>query len=226
MPESISLINSIITKHYLQTQPENQYFERKGLGERATKPSKLAEEIIGMLNADGGILAFGVSNDGEIQNLDTLDADLEKYRTLVFDYIHPSCTVWLEEITVDGKLVFLYHVEQDIEQIYCFKDNEKIYLRVQDSNRELNRDQVSKLEYDTGKRQYEEEIILDFDIQDLDLPLLEEYRQQLNFHGSVMDLMVKRHLARLKEGIFQIRISAILLFSKDPEKYIPSASVR
>ncbi len=38
MPESISLINSIITKHYLQTQPENQYFERKGLCERATKP--------------------------------------------------------------------------------------------------------------------------------------------------------------------------------------------
>jgi len=58
------------------------------------------------------------------------------------------------------------------------------------------------------------------------LSLLEEYKQKLNYHGSVMDLLVKRHLARLKDGIFQIKISAILLFSKDPEKYIPSASVR
>lgn len=226
MNETLSLINSIVTKNYLQNQPENQYFERKGLGEKETKPSKLAEEIIGMLNADGGILAFGVSNSGEIQDLASLGADLEKYRTLTFDFIHPSCSVQLEELIIDGKLIFLYHVEQDIEQVYCRKDNEKIYLRVQDSNRELNRDQVSKLEYDKGKRQYEEEIIHDFDFEDLDLSLLEEYRQKLNYHGSVMDLLVKRHLARLKDGVFQIKISAILLFAKDPEKYIPSASVR
>jgi ATP-dependent DNA helicase RecG len=226
MNETLSSINSIVTTYYLKNQPENQYFERKGLGEKETKPSKLAEEIIGMLNADGGILAFGVSNTGEIQDLAELGADLEKYRTLTFDFIHPSCSVQLEELIIDGKLIFLYHVEQDIEQVYCRKDNEKIYLRVQDTNRELNRDQVSKLEYDKGKRQYEEEIITDFDIEDLDLSLLEEYKQKLNYHGSVMDLLVKRHLARLKDGIFQIKISAILLFSKDPEKYIPSASFR
>lgn len=226
MDESLSNINTIITLKYLQEQPENQYFERKGIGEKETKPSKIAEEIIGMLNADGGIVAFGVSNSGEIQDLTSLGEDLDKYRTLTFDYIHPSCTIQLEEITVDYKLVFLYHVEQDIEQVYCRKDNEKIFLRVQDTNRELNRDQVSKLEYDKGKRQYEEEIITDFDVEDLDLPLLEEYRQKLNYNGSVMDLLVKRHLARFKDGIFQIRISAILLFSKDPEKYIPSASIR
>ena len=60
--ESVSTINSIITKQYLEKQLENQYFERKGLGEKDTKPTKIAEELIGMLNADGGVLAFGVSD--------------------------------------------------------------------------------------------------------------------------------------------------------------------
>jgi len=53
--EPVSTINSIITKQYLEKQTEDQYFERKGLGEKDIKPSKIAEELIGMLNADGGV---------------------------------------------------------------------------------------------------------------------------------------------------------------------------
>ena len=60
MNKPISKFNSILTKEYLENQPENQYFERKGLGEKDIKPTKIAEELIGMLNADGGVLAFGV----------------------------------------------------------------------------------------------------------------------------------------------------------------------
>ena len=62
MNKPVSKINSIITKQYLEKQLENQYFERKGLGEKDTKPTKIAEELIGMLNADGGVLAFGIRN--------------------------------------------------------------------------------------------------------------------------------------------------------------------
>ena len=56
MTEPLSKINGIITKNYLETQPENQYFERKGFGEKDIKPTKIAEELVGMLNADGGNL--------------------------------------------------------------------------------------------------------------------------------------------------------------------------
>ena len=69
MSESISKINTLVTKVYLQTHVENQYFERKGLGEKDIKPTKIAEELIGMLNADGGTLVFGVADSGEIQDL-------------------------------------------------------------------------------------------------------------------------------------------------------------
>jgi len=85
MNETLSSINSIVTTYYLKNQPENQYFERKGLGEKETKPSKLAEEIIGMLNADGGILAFGISNTGEIQDLaeNTIKANVNTKKKLL-----------------------------------------------------------------------------------------------------------------------------------------------
>ena len=225
MSNSISEINTIITKEYLETQKEGQYFERKGLGEKDIKPTKIAEELIGMLNADGGTLVFGVSDTGEIQDLRTLP-NLDGYRTLTFDFIHPACNIQLEEVEVDGKLIFLYHVEQELERIFKRKDNENVYLRVHDTNRQLDLDRIKKLEYDKSIRKFEEEIVKDFDQDDFDEELLQEYKNKLNYKDSYLDLLVKRHLATRKDGKYNIKNACVLLFTQDPEKYIPSASVR
>lgn len=227
MSDSISKINTIVTKEYLQTQVENQYFERKGLGEKDTKPTKIAEELIGMLNADGGILALGVSDDGTLGNLHTLEKDkLDNFRTLVFDFIHPACTIELEEIEIDGNLIFLFHVEQEIERVFCRKDNDNVYLRMLDTNRLLNRDQIKKLEYDKTIRHFEEEVSKNFELEDLDQELLNEYKEKLNYKGNVLDLLTKRYLANKKTEEYQFKNASVLVFVKDPEKYIPSASVR
>ena len=143
----ISTTNTKITEEYLRTQRENQYFERKGLGEKDIKPTKIAEELIGMLNADGGVLALGVSDAGEIQDLakELSEDDLNKYRSLCFDFIHPACNIELEEVYVNGKLIFLYHVELDHERLFKRKDNEQVFLRVLDTNRKLDLDGIKKL---------------------------------------------------------------------------------
>ncbi len=226
MSNSVSKINTLVTKEYLQAQVENQYFERKGLGEKDIKPAKIAEELIGMLNADGGILVFGVADDGTIENLNDLGNKLDGYRTLIFDFIHPACNVKLEEVEIDGKLIFLFHVEQELERVFCIKDNKKHFLRVHDSNRLLDLDRIKKLEYDKSIRRFEEEIVKGFEQEDLDQELLQEYKLKLNYKGSILDLLVKRHLATKKAEEYLFKNALVLLFASDPEKYITSASVR
>ena len=222
----VSTINTLITDEYLCTKKENQYFERKGLGEQDIKPSKIADELIGMLNADGGVLVFGISDDGNIQDLQTLGQKLDGYRKLIFDFIHPACNIELEEAFIDDALIFIYHVEQDFERLYSRKDNECVYLRMLDTNRKLDREGVKKLEYDKAIRKFEEEIVPEFELADLDYPLLEEYKTKLNYQGLPVELLSKRYLAKKNRDSHLIKNSAILLFAKDPEKYIPSASVR
>jgi len=102
---------------YLKNHPENQYLERKGIEGSGIKPSKLANEIIGMLNAGGGILVLGISDKGVIQNLNSVDDDLlDSYRKACHDFIKPPANVELEEILLDsGELIFLFHIEQDCE---------------------------------------------------------------------------------------------------------------
>lgn len=225
MQRPLSKINPLITEQYLQYQKENQYFERKGLGEKEIKPTKIAEELIGMLNSDGGVLVFGVTDKGEIQDIRHL-AHLDNYRKLTADFISPPCNIKLEEIEIDGKLIFLFHVEQELERVFFRTDNEKVFLRVIDTNRELNREQIKKLEYDKNIRHFEEETDPYFEVTDLDNDLLARYKDKLNFQGDPVDLLYKRHLITKKANTFQFKKSAILLFSIDPEKYIPSASVR
>lgn len=222
----VSQFNTQITLDFLQKKRENQYFERKGLGEKDINPTKIANELIGMLNADGGVLAFGVSNDGEIQDLNSLDEKLSDYRNLYVDFIDPHGNIKLEEVEIEGKRIFLYHVDQDIERIFKRKDNEQIFLRVDDRNKQLDREAVRNLEYDKQIRKFEDEIEPDFDFDDLDIKLLVGYKQKLNYEGTELDLLVKRHLAIKKDGNYKIKKAGVLLFAKDPEKYITSASLR
>ena len=222
----LSEINTQITLDFLLTKRENQYFGRKGLGEKDIKPSRIADELIGMLNADGGILSFGISDSNEVQDLNILGEKLSEYRNLCTDFIVPHGNIKLEEVVVDGKLVFLYHADQDIERIFKRKDNEQVFLRVDDKNRFLDRDAVRKLEYDKQIRRFEDEIVPEFDFDDFDTKLLNRYKEKLNYTGDFLDLLVKRHLAIKKESQYKIKKAGVLLFAKDPEKYITSASLR
>lgn len=228
---SFSNYNPKLTLEYLRFKPENQYLERKG---RDTKPTKIANELIGMLNAGGGTLVYGIASDGEIEDLAHIGGLLPKeptkldgYRKLVHDLIKPPANIHLEEIYLEnGELIFLYHVDQDYERLFQRSDNEEVYLRVADSNNKLNRDQVGKLEYNKAIRSFEDEVRDEFDPADLGRNACEDYRRAMNYDGPFEDLAIKRNLAVRRDGRVLFKNAAILLFAENPDKYIPNASVR
>ncbi len=55
---------------------------------------------------------------------------------------------------------------------------------------------------------------------------MQEYKLKLNYKDNVLDLLVKRHLATKKGEEYSFKNASVLLFAAEPEKYIPSASVR
>lgn len=228
---SLSIHNSQLTEVILRKEREGQYLERKG---RETKPSKIANELIGMLNAGGGVLVLGVANDGTVEDLNCGSGfladgpNLDPYRKIVHDYIDPPANIELEEVYLSGgELVFLYHVDQDYERLFQRKDNEDVFFRVADSNKgPLNRDEVKKLEYNKGLRSYEDEPREDFDPADLDRSACEGYRAAMAYGGTFEELALKRNLAVRRDGMVRYKNAAILLFAENPEHYIPNASMR
>ena len=219
---SLSKIDPSITEDYLRQHLESLYLERKSIGRDKLKPGKLADEIIGMLNADGGVVALGLSDDGSIEDLKSIPySELLSYEKVCQNFINPAADVKLEKINLqNGELVYLYHVGQNYENMYERKDNHNVFKRIGDSNYgPLNNQEIDNLRHDKSLRRFEDQIVEDFDPEDIDIQTLQSYKDYLNYDGSTDDLLVKRNLALRKDGKMRYRNSAVLLFSKDPDKY-------
>ncbi len=218
--------NSSLTLERIRTGVENQYLERKS---RETKATKVTNELIGMLNAGGGTLVYGITDSGEIEDLRQLPShNLDDYRKISHDLIYPPAKIDLEELSLpSGELIFLFHVDQDYERLFQRKDNENVFLRIADANKgPLSREEVKLLEYNRTIRSYEDEIREDFDPADLNKSVCEEYHEKMNYAGSFAELAIKRNLAKPDGNRVLYKNAAILLFANDPTQYIPNASVR
>lgn len=93
---SLSKIDHRLTLEFLTQTREGQFFERKGCPpDRALKPAKLADELIGMLNASGGVIALGINDDGSIDDLNKLDPKLlDQFRKISHDCIAPPVCIF------------------------------------------------------------------------------------------------------------------------------------
>lgn len=229
---SLSNIDPGITEEYLCRHPENLYLERKsvgGVGRNKLKPGKLASEIIGMLNADGGVIVLGLADDGSADDLNLIPHEqLLQYEKVCQNFISPAADVKLEKVNLQsGELIYLYHVGQNYENMYEQKDSHHVFKRVGDSNYgPLDNQEVDNLRHDKSLRRFEDQVVEDFDPNDIDIQTLQSYKDHLCYEGDLDDLLIKRNLALKKDSKMKYRNSAILLFSKDPDKYIPSSYVR
>lgn len=222
--KAVSKIDPNITEDYLLNSKESLYFERKG---RDTKRTKIANEIVGMLNADGGVLAVGIEDNGIIDEGKTFISDIDGYRKLCKEMIQPTPNIKFEGIKINNNTIYLYHVSENNENVFSRKGSNEVYKRIGDSNYgPLNISEIDNLRYDKNLRCFEDQIVEDFDTEDFDLQLINEYKNSLKYEGTQEELLINRNLAKRVKGTIMYKNSAILLFSKDPEKYIPSAYIR
>jgi len=226
----ISKVDTKLTLDFLLNSSESVIFERKWIFKPNWniwfKPTKVANEIIWMLNADGWVLVIWINN-WTIQDLNKLgNVKLNDYKQVVHDFIIPPTLVKIEEIKIDWKLILIYHINSDKERIFCRKKSEKVFFRNWDETIELDREWVRMLEYDKSIRKFEEENRTDFLEEDFRGGVIEYYKNKINYEWEVKDLLVNRNLAIKKDWNYIYKNSAILLFAQNPEKYIASASVR
>lgn len=65
------LLPKILTLEYLSNEKEGQYLDRKSA---RIKPSDIARHIVAFANANGGVLAIGIEDNGEITGFNNKDS--------------------------------------------------------------------------------------------------------------------------------------------------------
>ena len=81
---------------------------------------------------------------------------------------------------------------------------------------------ISALEYDKGQRVFEDELVSDSSIEDVDHEVLDHYKELLGTEAS--DEQVLRSRRFMRDG--KLTVAGALLFAQDPSAMMPQARVR
>lgn len=193
---------------------EDQWYERKS---GSIQPKDLAETIVGMANAEGGVIAVGLHNGSPAP---VSDKAANAIRQAAIDFTNPRVRVLVDEIPTDGGRIMLMSVAPSSDVHETKKGD--CFQRIGDETRKLTFRQRQELEWDRGFIGFDGAPAPDGQLDDLDAEQLEEYRELLGSSSGINALRARDLIDR--DG--QLRVAGYLLFAKNPQQVFPNAYVR
>ncbi len=207
---------------------EGQTFDRKSIRIVA---KALAESLCAFANADGGIIAIGISNSKKkIEGVDNNVSKLNDLLRVPIDFCSPTVEVRTEKVPCkdmngNDNHILLMHVEPSA-QVHVNQADE-VYMRVGDKSKKLSFDDRTQLMYDKGMRYFEDTSVADAELDDIDIDFVQEYIRKIGYNKTPIDyLKENKGFVKKKNGNTVISTAAILLFGKHPQTYYPRARVR
>lgn len=209
----------------LSSTKENHYFDRKSA---RIKPDDLARHMAAFANAAGGKLVVGIEDKGEVTGFKVSRAqDIERLEQCALTDCVPSpdvsCTR-LPAVNSSGEddVVLVIDLEPSTDRVITRKKDGAVFLRQGDESKELGYEQIRALEYDKNQRVFEDEIVLDSSMGDVDREVLARYKAILE--TDVSDEQVLKSRRFMRDG--RLTVAGLLLFGECPAAFLPQARVR
>lgn len=199
------------------------------------RPEQLAKEIVALANFQGGRILLGVEDDGTISGVQR--PDIEEWVMNVFQSkIHPMMLPFYEEVKLDdGKLVAIISFSIGISKPYVVRHSgkEEIYIRVGTTSRLATREQQMRLFELEGMLHTEVMPVPRTDISCLDDARLMNYIRDI-LRDPDVPKSPEEWQARLlglgflteAAGNICCTIAGLVLFGKNPRRYLKQAGLR
>ena len=211
------------------TRKEDQTFDCKSI---QIDPKALAVPIVAMANADGGVLAIGVSD--KTRTLEGVDQHTDKLNELLrvpFDFCNPSIPVTCSYLPCkdkDGNENHILLMEIPASMYLHTNQADEAFMRVGDKSRKLSFDERVQLMYDKGERFYEDTTAYGATVDDIDLDAVAEYAKLVGYSKTPLEYLRENNgfVTTNKQGEEDVSTACILLFGKNPQKFFPRARTR
>ena len=173
-----------LTLEQICTMTESPLFDRKSARIDA---KTLAIHLIAFANADGGVIAVGVEDDGTITGIDGYQEHINELLRVPFDYCKPSVQIETELLACtnrDGEPDYILLIEVLQSNELHANQADDVFFRVGDKSKKLNFDERLQLMYAKGTRYFEDTPVPDAAMEDIDLDFVREYTQKLGYRKS------------------------------------------
>ena len=217
-----------LTIEDIQQLPEGQTFDCKSIQVSA---KALAVPIVAMANADGGILAVGVSDTNRrIEGIDQEAKHLNDLLCVPMDLCVPSVPVsfsYLPCTDEHGRANRILLIQVPASSRLHTTQNDECYMRVGDKSKKLNFEERLQLMSDKGERNFEDEPLADATIEDVNMDAVADFVRIIGYGKSPMEyLRENNNFLTTKEGKERVSKACILLFGKYPQRFFQRARTR
>ena len=218
-----------MTIQELQTRKEDQTFDCKSI---QIEPKALAVPIVAFANADGGVIAIGVSDKTrKIEGVDQHTNKLNELLRVPFDFCNPSIPVtcsFLPCTDKDGNENHILLMKIPASMYLHTNQADEAFMRVGDKSRKLSFDERVQLMYDKGERFYEDTAVYGATVDDIDMEAVANYAKMVGYGKSPMEYLRENNsfVTPNKKGEEDVSTACILLFGKNPQKFFPRARTR
>ena len=205
----------------LLAEPEGQWFDRKSARIEART---LAETLVAMANAEGGIIVIGLSG-GVCEGVDDRQAAQNEWRQAGADFTTPPVRFTAELLPCvnrRGNPDHLFIIQLPPSRQVHSTARDVAFLRIGDENRRLTFEQRIELHYDRSDSTFEATPAKVSGSEDVDPESIAEYAQRVG-HLDPQRLLQARELVDV-DG--RLCIAGQLLFGTFPQWANPSGYVR
>lgn len=197
----------------------------------------LAKEIVCFLNLDGGTVLLGVEDDGTIsgttrENLDEWVAEL--CRTKIEPPVIPSLS-WARNIE-PGKHVLAVRVTLGPDKPYARVHNGRrtFFIRVGSTCREASREELERMFQASGRLHYGLKPVSGAALEALDDRRMRDYFTRVLSGAGPADedvgewqkLLCNLDLMTVSAGQTVATIDGMLLFGRNPKRFVPQSGIR
>lgn len=208
---------------------EDQTFDCKSI---QIDPKTLAIPIVAFANADGGVIAIGVSDKNrKIEGVDQHTEKLNELLRVPLDFCNPTVSITSELLPCTDKdgnenHILLMHIPASSE-LHANQADEA-FVRVGDKSKKLSFEERIQLMYDKGERYYEDTAVYGATAEDIDMAAVERYIELIGYTKSANQYLQENNgfLTTNAKGEEQVSVACILLFGKYPQKFFPRGRTR
>lgn len=206
---------------------ENSYIEFK---EEEIKAKDLAEEIVAFSNSEGGMILIGVDDEGNIKGIKN-DRMEETIMNICRNNCIPNIIPSYESIEVEGKIIAVITIPKGLNKPYYTSDH-KYYIRVGTTKRIASKEELLRLFEASGSLHFDISPVEGTSINDLNIDIIRDYFIKYNtfdlFEESKESrerILVNADILKEVDGKKLCTVGGLLIFGKNPEKYLPQNGV-
>jgi len=198
-------------------------FKEKGINSR-----ELAKEFVAFSNSEGGIIIFGVSDDGMVKGLEDYSIDVigQLIGNVANENVKPPIHPQTRNISLENKKLIVVTIRQGINKPYATSGGD-YYIKSSADKKKISQEQLRRLFAESRNLYADEEVLTKTNITDINTELFYQFvaKEDVNIYEDLKNGDLNLETILDNYGIMErshLTLSGNLLFGLLPQKFTPS----